>query len=146
MPHINENFDLLCKDTTMICINYTLAVPIVIYYRWYFNKSVICGSDRALVRPSVRILSTQSSKPRRVSNAKARLTQNFSWWKLKKRLTCKWGQAASKVGSSSSGSYSAPAGLAEGGRARNMLTENYEIKISISWDTLGMSRVGLQVL
>ena len=60
------------------------------------------------------------------------LLRTFHDESLKNARTCKWGQAASKVGSSSSGSYSAPAGLAEGGRARNMLTENYEIKISIS--------------
>lgn len=41
-----------------------------------------------------------------------------------KRETCRCGQAASRVGSSSSGSYSAPAGFADGGRERNTLIEN----------------------
>lgn len=40
-------------------------------------------------------------------------------------LTCRWGQAASSVGSSSSGSNSAPVGLEEGGRVLNRFTENY---------------------
>jgi len=41
-------------------------------------------------------------------------------------LTCKWGHAASSVGSSSSGSYSAPAGFADGGNERNIFTANYK--------------------
>lgn len=39
-------------------------------------------------------------------------------------VTWRWGQAASSVGSSSSGSNSAPVGLEEGGSVRKRLTEN----------------------
>lgn len=39
--------------------------------------------------------------------------------------TCRWGHAASKVGSSSSGSNSAPVGLEDGGNVRNILTANW---------------------
>lgn len=40
--------------------------------------------------------------------------------------TC--GHAASSVGSSSSGSYSAPAGFDDGGSGRKMLIANYQLK------------------
>lgn len=39
--------------------------------------------------------------------------------------TCRWGHAASKVGSSSSGSNSAPVGLEDGGNVRNIFTANW---------------------
>lgn len=45
-------------------------------------------------------------------------------------LTWIWGHDASKVGSSSSGSNSAPAGFEDGGRARNVLTANCKNKQS----------------
>lgn len=40
------------------------------------------------------------------------------------QVTCRWGQAASKLGSSSSGSYSAPTGFEEGGKVRKVFTAN----------------------
>ena len=42
--------------------------------------------------------------------------------------TCRWGQAASKLGSSSSGSNSAPLGFDGGGRVLNVFTANYQTK------------------
>ena len=42
------------------------------------------------------------------------------------KFTCKCGHAASKFGSSSSGSYSVPVGFEQGGSVRNMLIENYK--------------------
>lgn len=52
----------------------------------------------------------------------------FSWPKpnVLVFLTCKWGQAASNVGSSSSGSNSAPEGFEDGGNVRKRLIENCE--------------------
>lgn len=41
-----------------------------------------------------------------------------------KLYTCKWGHPASSVGSSSSGSYSAPAGFVDGGSERKTLMAN----------------------
>jgi len=41
------------------------------------------------------------------------------------KRTCRCGHAASNVGSSSSGSNSAPLGFDDGGNARNRFTENY---------------------
>ena len=41
-------------------------------------------------------------------------------------LTCKWGHAASNVGSSSSGSNSAPLGLDDGGNVLNKLPPNWK--------------------
>lgn len=38
--------------------------------------------------------------------------------------TCRWGHAASSVGSSSSGSNSAPVGLDDGGNVLNIFTAN----------------------
>lgn len=50
------------------------------------------------------------------------------FWMRGPNLTCRWGHAASKVGSSSSGSNSAPIGLDGGGRVRNRFTVNYRRK------------------
>ena len=43
-------------------------------------------------------------------------------------VTCRCGQAASNVGSSSSGSNSAPLGLDEGGKVRNKFIQNWNTK------------------
>ena len=49
--------------------------------------------------------------------------------------TCRCGHAASNVGSSSSGSNSAPLGFEDGGNARKRFTENYKTMYILSCTT-----------
>lgn len=58
------------------------------------------------------------------------MTLVTEWWPWQHHpsrweRTCRWGHAASSVGSSSSGSNSAPVGLEDGGRVRNKFIENW---------------------
>ena len=63
------------------------------------------------------------------NNSKRKFTDLFQHQKQNINLhTCTCGQAASSVGSSSSGSYSAPAGFDDGGSGRKMLIANYQLK------------------
>lgn len=64
------------------------------------------------------------------------------WMMMKQEVcggTCRWGHAASRVGSSSSGSNSAPVGLDEGGRVLNMFTANCNTNASRHWTSSTVS-------
>lgn len=67
-------------------------------------------------------------------------------------LTCRWGHAASSVGSSSSGSNSAPLGFEEGGKVRNRLQaycknkNNLKRKLSLANGIYFMGSVNNSVL
>ena len=74
------------------------------------------------------------AKPCKINTIKSNL-QIYSWAKYSPKavvlgciLTCIWGHDASNVGSSSSGSNSAPAGLDDGGNDRNVFTANCSAK------------------